>query len=145
MTKEEVKDERKNSEGNPQVKSRIRSIQYQMARNRMLSSVPEATVVVTNPTHIAVALKYDPQRSADAPKVIAKGKRKIAEKIKEVAGKSHIPIIENKPLARSLFETCEVGMEIPVIYYQAVAEIIAQIYQEGHQKPDMFQGAMNAN
>lgn len=130
MTKEEVKDERKNSEGNPQIKNHIRSLQLQRARDRMMQAVPEATVVVTNPTFIAIALKYDPQSGSDAPKILAKGKRKIAEKIKEIAAGNNIPIFENKPLARSLFANCEVGQEIPAVYYQAVAELIARIYQQ---------------
>ncbi len=130
MTKQEVKQEAKDTDGNPQVKGKIKSLQRELSTRRMMAAVPEATVVVTNPTHIAVALKYDPQNGPDAPLVVAKGVRKIAEKIKEIARKHNVPIVENKPLARSLFETCEVGTEIPMIYYQAVAEILAQIYRE---------------
>ena len=95
----------------------------------MMAAVPDATVVVTNPTTIAIALKYAPMKKEDAPMVVAKGKRKIADKIKEIALLNDVPIIENKPLARSLFDTTEPGMEIPIIYYQAVAEILAQVYQ----------------
>lgn len=138
MSKQEVRDEHKQYEGDPQVKQRIRSEQMRMARNRMFQDIPEATVVVTNPTHIAIALKYEPHSSADAPKVIAKGKRKVAERIKEVAREHDIPIIENKPLARGLFEACEIGMEIPAAFYQAVAEILSQIYQQNrHKMPEL--------
>ncbi len=130
MTKQEVKQEAKDTEGNPQVKGKIKTLQRQLSMQRMMAAIPEATVVVTNPTHIAVALKYDPQSGPDAPVVLAKGVRKVAERIKEIARKHNVPIVENKPLARSLFESCEVGMEIPMVYYQAVAEILAQIYRE---------------
>jgi len=128
MTKQEVKDESKQFE-NPEVKSRIRSVQRQMARRRMMAAVPSATVVVTNPTFIAIALRYEPKNKADAPKVIAKGKRKVAEKIREIAALHQVPIIENKTLARSLFDAVEVGMEIPFYFYEAVAEVIAQVYK----------------
>ncbi|MFQ6604279.1 MAG: flagellar biosynthesis protein FlhB [Fidelibacterota bacterium] len=129
MTKEEVKEEGKQYEGNPEIKRRIRTIQMQMSRSRMMEAVPDATVVVTNPTFIAVALKYDPVDRSDAPVVIAKGKRKVAEKIKTIAKEHQVPVIENKPLARGLFDTVEVGMEVPVLYYQAVAEILALVFQ----------------
>lgn len=134
MSKEDVREESKQSEGNPQVKGKIRSIQMQQARNRMMQDVPEATVVVTNPTHIAVALKYEPQSSSDAPKIVAMGKNKLAEKIKQIARENDVPVIENKPLARSLFKSCEVGMEIPANFYQAVAEILSAIYQKNNKR-----------
>jgi flagellar biosynthesis protein FlhB len=111
----------------------------------MMAAVPEATVVVTNPTHIAIALKYEPTSSHDAPKVIAKGKLKIAEKIIEIAVENEIPVIENKPLAWGLFDTCEIGMEIPLNYYQAVAEILSQIYQANKDKYKSITGTVNAN
>jgi len=129
MTKQEVKDEQKQYEGSQETKGRIRSIQRQLARKRMLAAVPAATVVVTNPTHVAVALKYEPLKNTDAPIVVAKGKRKIAEKIKAIARENQVPVIENKLLARTLYDVTEVGMEIPVVLYQAVAEILAQVYQ----------------
>lgn len=129
MSKEEVKEESKQSEGNPIIKGAIRSKQKQLARMRMMKAVPEATVVVTNPTHIAIALKYEPTSKSDAPKVIAKGKLKMAKRIKQIARENGVPIIENKPLARGLFEACEVGMEIPVAFYQAVAEVLTQVYK----------------
>ncbi len=134
MTKEEVKEEFKQYEGSPVIKKRIKEEQIKLTRSRMFQQVPEATVVVTNPTHIAVALKYDPQTSADAPQVIAKGKLKIAERIKQIARDNDVPVIENKPLARGLYESCEIGMEIPVEFYQAVAEILSQIYQTRRAK-----------
>jgi len=134
MSKEEVREERKQYEGDPKIKERIRSEQMRLARTRMFQDIPEATVVVTNPTHIAIALKYEPHSSSDAPKVIAKGKRKVAQRIKEVAREHNIPVIENKPLARGLYEACEIGMEIPMAFYQAVAEILSQIYQQNRQQ-----------
>jgi flagellar biosynthetic protein FlhB len=143
MTKQEVKEERKQHEGNPQIKSRIRSVQKEMSRKRMMADVPDATVVVTNPTHIAIALKYEPQEKADAPKVIAKGKRKIAERIKQIAREHDVPVVENKPLARTLFKTTEVGMEIPPIFYQTVAEILAKIFKSRKKKRPTPGGSVN--
>jgi len=128
MTKQEVKEEFKKSEGDPLIKSRIKSIQMEMARKRMMQDVPEADVVITNPTHLAVALKYD-GTSMTAPKVIAKGSRKISEKIKDVASKHGIPVLENKELARNLYSLVDVGQEIPPALYQIVAELLAYIYK----------------
>ncbi|MHB2155650.1 flagellar biosynthesis protein FlhB [Calditrichota bacterium GD2] len=129
MSKQEVKDESKQYDGNPQIKSAIRSKQMQMARMRMMKEVPEATVVVTNPTHIAIALKYEPKNKQDAPIVVAKGKLKLAVRIKEIAKQHGVPVIENKPLARGLYDACEVGREIPAAFYQAVAEVLSQVYK----------------
>ncbi len=128
MTKQEVKDELKQSEGDPQVKSRIRQIQMRTSLNRMISQMPEADVVVANPTHVAVALKYDPA-IMEAPRVIAKGKRKLALRIKDVARELDIPIIENPELARALYKTTEIGWEIPFDLFQAVAEVLALVYR----------------
>lgn len=128
MTKDEVKDERKMQEGDPKVKAQIRKMQFQMAFNTMIKELPEADVIVTNPVHVAVALKYDPEKM-DAPKVIGKGLRKLAERIKRIAAENDIPIIENPPLARALYKSCEIGEEIPGQFYQDVAEIISYIYQ----------------
>lgn len=128
MTKQEVKEEFKQSEGDPLIKSRIRSIQMKQARQRMLADVPEADVVVTNPIHLAVALKYDSAEMA-APTVVAKGARLVAEKIKEIAREHGVPIMENKPVARMLFKTTEIGQAIPFELYKAVAEILAAIYR----------------
>lgn len=128
MTKQEVKDEFKQSEGNPQIKSRIRSIQLHMARRRMMREVPKADVVITNPTHLAIALQYDRGRMI-APTVIAKGAGTVAEKIKEVARKASVPVIENKPLAQALFKSVDIGGIIPETLYKAVAEILAYVYR----------------
>ncbi len=129
MTKQEVKEEYKEMEGDPQVKSQRRQIQREMSMNRMISSVEDADVVITNPTHIAVALKFDLE-TMEAPVVLAKGEGFIAKRIKEVAGENNIEIVENKPLARALNATAEIGDEIPGDLYQAVAEILAYIYRD---------------
>jgi len=128
MTKQEVKDEFKKSEGDPLIKSRIKRIQMEMARKRMMQAVPDADVVITNPTHLAVALKYD-SSTMNAPKLLAKGAGKIAEKIRYLASEHKIPILENKELARNLYSLVEVGQEIPPNLYQTVAEILAYIYR----------------
>jgi flagellar biosynthetic protein FlhB len=130
MSKQEVKDEYKQAEGSPEVKARIKSVQREMSRNRMMLSVADATVVVTNPTHIAVALKYDEDSDQIAPTVVAKGQRKVAEKIKAIAREADVPIKESPPLARAMFKVCEIGEPIPDIFYQAVAEIFAEIFWE---------------
>jgi flagellar biosynthetic protein FlhB len=128
MTKQEVKDEMKQYEGNPQIKSRIRSIQLHMARRRMMKEVPKADVIITNPTHLAIALQYDRGKMI-APVVIAKGAGVLAEKIKEIARSSQIPIVEDKPLAQALYKTVEIGDIIPEKWYKAVAEILAYVYR----------------
>ena len=128
MTKQEVKDEFKQHEGDPLIKMRIKRIQRELAQARMLQEVEEADVVITNPTHIAVALKYDAD-AMSAPKVVAKGERLIAEKIKEVAKKAAVPIVENKLLAKALFEAVDIGMTVPAKLYKAVAEVLAYVYQ----------------
>ncbi len=134
MTKQEVKDERKQYEGSPELKGKIRSKQMEISRGRMMAAVPDATVVVTNPTFIAIAILYAPQERSDAPKIVAKGKRKVAEKIKAIAIKNNVPIIEDKPLARSLFDVVEVGMEVPFLFYQAVAEVLAKVFSKNPKK-----------
>jgi flagellar biosynthetic protein FlhB len=128
MTKQEIKDEMKQHEGDPLIKVRIRRIQRELAHSRMLQEVEKADVVVTNPTHIAVALKYDSE-TMPAPMVVAKGQRLIAEKIKEIAKAAGVPIVENKPLARALFKSVEIGMEIPAKLFKAVAEVLAYVYK----------------
>jgi flagellar biosynthetic protein FlhB len=128
MSKKEIKDEFKTTEGDPLVKSRIRSIQMQMARKRMMQAVPEADVVITNPTSVATALKYD-SALMEAPKLLAKGAGKIAERIKELAVQHDIPVVENKELARSLYSLVEIGEQIPPALYQAVAEVLAYVYR----------------
>jgi flagellar biosynthetic protein FlhB len=127
MTKQEVKDEYKQTEGNPQIKGRIRQKQRQMSGQRMLKAVEKADVVITNPTHFAVALEYDEAKSR-APVVLAKGADYIARKIREKATELGVEIVENKPLARQLYFFCDIGEEIPEELYQAVAEILAYIY-----------------
>lgn len=128
MSRAELKEEWRSTEGDPHLKARIRQMQRVFARRRMMQSVPTADVVVTNPTHLAVALKYDAARMA-APMVVAKGERLIADQIRKVAQEHAVPIIENKPLAQALFKMVEVGEQIPASLYQAVAEVLAFIYQ----------------
>ena len=128
MTKQEVKEERKETDGNPQIKQRIRAVQMEMARKRMMSAVPDADVIVTNPTHISVAIKYDAIEHS-APIVLAKGSGDIAMKIREIAKEHRIPIVEDKPLARVLNKTVEIGQQIPDNLFKAVAEILAYVYQ----------------
>lgn len=128
MTRQEVKEEFKRAEGDPLIKARIRSVQRERARMRMLSEVPKADVVITNPVHLAVALKYDPSKTS-APVVVAKGARLIAEKIKEIALAHSVPIVENRPLARLLYRTTDIGSEIPYELYKAVAEVLAYVYR----------------
>ena len=128
MSKQEVKEEHKQTEGNPIIKSRIRSIQIHMARRRMMKEVPKADVIITNPTHLAIALKYERGKMI-APVVLAKGAGILAEKIKEIARSSRIPIVEDKPLAQALYKTVEIGDAIPEEWYRAVAEILAYVYR----------------
>ncbi len=128
MSKQEIKEESKDTDGSPELKSRIRQVQREMAQGRMMSEIPDADVVVTNPTHIAVALKYNPDEMA-APMIVAKGERLIAQKIKEIARTYNIPVVENKPLARSLFKLVDVGDYIPATLYKAAAEVLAYIYR----------------
>jgi flagellar biosynthetic protein FlhB len=128
MTKQEVKDERKQTEGDPKIKARIRSMQLEIAQRRMMESVPEADVVITNPTQLAVALKFDASDMI-APRVLAKGAGFIAERIKEIATANDVPIVEDKPLAQAMYQMVEIGDYIPVELYQAVAEILAYVYR----------------
>jgi flagellar biosynthetic protein FlhB len=134
MTRYEVLREFKEQEGDPQIKARIRQIARQRARQRMLSQVARADVVVTNPTHLAVALKYDPLASA-APVVLAMGERKLAERIKLLALRAGVPLVENRPLARALLKTGKVGAPIPAALYVAVAEILAYVYRRRGRMP----------
>lgn len=128
MSKQDIKDEFKNMEGDPRIKARIRSIQFQMFRKRMMSNVPDADVVITNPTHYAVALKYDQSKNS-APVVVAKGADFVALKIKEIAREHNIPIIENPSLARALHAQIEVEQQIPEEFYKAIAEIFSYVYE----------------
>jgi len=127
MTKQEVKDEYKNMEGDPQIKGKQRQRMQEASRRRMMQALPQADVVITNPTHYAVAIKYDPERY-EAPYVIAKGADYLAARIKEIAKENNIEIVENKPLARMLYANVELGQIVPPELYQAVAEVLAMVY-----------------
>ena len=131
MTKYEVKQELKEMEGDPEVKSRLKAAQRQLLNQNIPKAVKESDVVITNPTHFAVAIKYDADTN-QAPVVTAKGQDYVAMKIKEIARDNNIRIVENKPLARMLFHNVELGAEIPPELYQSVAEILAMIYKENH-------------
>ena len=128
MTKEEAKQEHRQREGDPQIKARIRQIQRDVARKRMMQAVKKADVIITNPTHIAIALVYD-RTAGSAPKVVAKGADLIAQQIKKVAGEAGVPLVENVPLARTLYKTVKVNQFIPRALYQAVAEVLAYVYR----------------
>jgi len=128
MTKQEVREEFKESDGNPQIKSRIRRIQRDVARRSMMKEVPKATAVVVNPTHYSVAILYEMDSMA-APRVVAKGRNYLARRIREIATEHQVPIVENQPLAQALYKTAEVGQEIPPHLYRAVAEILAYIFK----------------
>jgi flagellar biosynthetic protein FlhB len=128
MTKQEVKEEMKNSEGNPQMKARQRRRRAAKTVRQMLQDVPKADVIVTNPTHFAIALRYD-RKTMKAPKIVAKGTRLNALRIREIATKNQIPIVENKPLARMMFKYGKVGGEIPAQLFSAVAEVLAYVYR----------------
>jgi len=127
LTKQEIKEEAKSREGDPLIKSRVRKIQREMANRRMMDKVPKADVIITNPTHIAVALKYS--ENLPAPQLIAKGGDLVAEKIKEIAKENNIPVVENKPLARTIFKTMKIGQVIPRELFVAVAEVLAYVYK----------------
>jgi len=133
MTKDEVKDERKQAEGDPTIKNKQKQKMMAVMQKRMLQDVPKADVVITNPTHLAVAIAYDPMK-APAPIVLAKGANKVAEKIKEIAREHNVPIRENKPLAQALYKNVEIGETIPEELYRAVAAILAQVYKYKRKK-----------
>jgi flagellar biosynthetic protein FlhB len=132
MSKEEVKREQRESEGDPLIRARLRTLGRSLARMRMMQAIPTADVVVTNPTHIAVALRYDPE-VADAPMVVAMGSRKLASRIRATAVRAGVPVVESKPVARALFATAKVGLPIPPMLYVAVAEILAFVFR--HREP----------
>lgn len=136
MSRREIKDEIKQTEGDPHVKARLRQIRMERARRRMMAAVPSADVVITNPTHYAVALKYD-GAAMNAPTLVAKGADAIALRIREVAEEHDVPIVENPPLARALFATVELDREIPAEHYRAVAEIISYVYRQQGRMPQM--------
>lgn len=126
MSKQEVKDEFKNMEGDQQVKGKIRSLMFQASRKRMMQNIPSADVVVTNPTHYAVALRYDSKKER-APRVLAKGVDFLAQRIKDIANEHEIPIIENPPLARALYKDVDLDMEIPESLYQAMVQVLYEV------------------
>ncbi|PIQ26076.1 flagellar biosynthesis protein FlhB [bacterium (Candidatus Blackallbacteria) CG17_big_fil_post_rev_8_21_14_2_50_48_46] len=128
MSKQEIKDEQKNAEGDPQIKAKIRQLQRKAALKRMMEAIPRADVVLTNPTHLAVAIEYKPEEM-NAPQVVAKGAGAVAERIKERAREYEVPILENKPLARALFRSVEVGDEVPAELYAGVSEVLIYVYQ----------------
>lgn len=128
MSKQDIKDEYKNSEGDPLIKSKIKQRQREMAMRRMMQEVPQADVVITNPTHYAIALKYD-EETMDAPKVIAKGTDFIAQKIKLIAKENDVVMVENRPLARAMYDQVEIGQHIPDEFFKAVAEVLAYVYR----------------
>ena len=134
MTREELREENKQQEGDPHIKQRIRQIQRQRAMRRMMQDVPKATVVITNPTHVAVALRYETGISA-APVVIAKGEHLIAQRIKAIAAENGVPVIEEPPLARALLKTVRIGQEITVEFYRAVAEVLAVLHRQKNPAP----------
>jgi flagellar biosynthetic protein FlhB len=128
MSKQEIRDEHKEQEGNPQIKARIRRLRRDLLRRRMMQDVPAATAVIVNPTHYAVAIRYDSGAMA-SPKVVARGRNYLALRIRRIATENNVPIIENPPLARALYTAVEVGREIPPDFYRAVAEILAYVYR----------------
>jgi flagellar biosynthesis protein FlhB len=137
MSKEEVKEETKATEGDPMVKSRIRTIQRRIAYRRMMADVPKADVVITNPTHLAVAVRYDVQEM-NAPTVVAKGADLVALKIKEIALEHHVPVVEDRPLAQALYKSVDIGEQIPEKLFQAVAQLLAYIYKLKNQKQSAY-------
>ncbi len=141
MSKHEVKEEHKQSEGSPLLKSRIRARQRQIARQRMMEEVPAADVIITNPTHFAVALKYNADKST-APVVVAKGQDILALKIREIAQQNDVPIVENPPLARALYKQVDIGREIPGELYEAVAEVLAFVYQINQKRKERMSFSM---
>jgi flagellar biosynthetic protein FlhB len=134
MTKQEVKEEFKQTEGDPLIKSRVKSLQREMARKRMMADVPKADVVITNPTELAVALRYH-SGEMDAPKVLAKGAGFLAAKIRELAKEHGVAIVEDKPLAQALYKSVEVGQSVPYALYAAVAEVLAYVYRLKGRRP----------
>ncbi|MBL7664878.1 MAG: flagellar biosynthesis protein FlhB [Bacteriovoracaceae bacterium] len=139
MTKQEVKQEHKEKEGNPEIKQKIKNIQREMSRKRMMANVPKADFIVTNPTHLSVAIKYDPKNML-APEVIAKGADHVALKIREIAKTNDIPIVENIPLARTLYKTVKVGEGVPRSLYKAVAEVLAFVYKKKRRRKALGAG-----
>jgi flagellar biosynthetic protein FlhB len=142
MSKQDIRDELKETEGNPEIKAALRRRRHQLL-NRMIAAVPKADVVVTNPVHYAVALKYDPV-SMQAPVVVAKGERLLAQRIKEVARKAGVPVVEEPALARALYKAVPVGKPIPVSLYRAVAEVLAWVYAMRERAANRWRPATEA-
>lgn len=136
MTKQEVKDEARSMDGDPEVKGRRRALARKMIMQRIQSDVPRADVVVTNPTHLAIAIKYDPE-TMTAPRVVAKGADFLALRIRQVALANNVPLVERKPLAQALYKSVEIGQEVPPEFYQAIAEILAYVYELAGKKPNL--------
>ena len=128
MSKQEVDDERKRSEGDPLIRNRLRQARAEMARHRMMEAVPQADVIITNPTHYSVALRYERNTNA-APEVVAKGMDDMAMRIRELARDNDVPLLEDPPLARALFAAVKVGQEVPARFYEAVATVLSHVYQ----------------
>jgi len=128
MTREEIREEMKRTEGDPEIRRRIRRVQRDLSQARMMKAIPEADAVITNPVHLAVAIKYD-YEVMDSPYVVAKGERKIARQIREIAEEHGVPIVENPPLAQALYKNVEVGDAIPMEFYQAIAEVLAYVHE----------------
>ena len=128
MTREEIREEMKRTEGDPEIRRRIRRVQRELSQARMMKAIPEADAVITNPVHLAVAIKYD-YEVMDSPYVVAKGERKIARQIREIAEEHGVPIVENPPLAQALYKNVEVGEAIPMEFYQAIAEVLAYVHE----------------
>jgi len=133
MSKQEIKDEYKNMEGDPQVKARIKRVQMEMAQKRMMQDIPSADVIITNPTHYSVAIRYDKTKE-NAPRIVAKGVDHLALKIREIGRENLIQIVENPPLARELYKSCDIDTTIPDTLYKAVAEVLAFVYQAKNKK-----------
>ena len=133
MSKQEIRDEVKTREGDPLIKARIRKIQKEISQRRMMADVPKADVIITNPTHLAIALKYQPEKFA-APIMLAKGQDEVALRIRELAKEHGIPIVENKPLARTIYKTLEIGQVIPRELFAAVAEVLAYVFKLKRKK-----------
>jgi flagellar biosynthetic protein FlhB len=133
LTKQEAKEEFKEREGDPKIKARVRAVQREIARRRMMEAVKKADVIVTNPTHIAIAISYDKDKM-DAPRVVAKGADHLAERIKKIAAEAGVPLVENVPLARTLYKSVKVGKAVPRALYQAVAEVLAYVYRLRNRK-----------
>jgi flagellar biosynthetic protein FlhB len=142
MSKQEMKEEYKQTEGDPMIKSRLRQIRMERARKRMMSAVPEADVVVTNPTHFSVALKYDAE-NMEAPRLVAKGMDSLAMRIREIAKEHDIPIVENPPLTRALYDAVDLDQEIPAEHYKAVAEVIGYVMRLKGRQPGGHARAVN--